>query len=355
MEPIPSTKIPHTFKVFTTAGGARIYRIPLKAFPNFWVYAYLVFVDGFRVLIDTGSGFGDSNVDLEAGFEQVRVETGEAFRIEDLTHILITHGHIDHFGGLTFLHERTQARIGIHELDLRTLTNYEERIVVVERRLLNYLLEAGVSKARCEAIMTMYRFNKSLFNSVPVDFTYEAVGMQLGPFEFLHVPGHSPGHVVIRLHDFLFSGDHVLSRISPHQWPERLTLHTGLEHYIDSLCRLEAWDTGATLTLGGHNDPIEDLPARLGEIRRVHAERLQKVLEILSEPHTIAEVSRALFGKVSGYNVLLAVEETGAHVEYLYQRGLLGIDNVHELEAQAVPVRYQRLNDPVAAQVKPCC
>ena len=50
----------------------------------------------------------------------------------------------------------------------------------------------------------------------------------------------------------------------------------------------------------------------------------------MEEPHTIAEVSQALFGEVHGYNVLLALEEAGAHVEYLYQRGLLGIENLEE-------------------------
>ena len=76
MQPIPSTKTLHTFKQFATAQGARIYRIPMQAFPNFWVYAYLVFVDGMTVLVDTGSGFGDSNQHLLEGFERVRACEG---------------------------------------------------------------------------------------------------------------------------------------------------------------------------------------------------------------------------------------------------------------------------------------
>jgi hypothetical protein len=43
--------------------------------------------------------------------------------------------------------------------------------------------------------------------------------------------------------------------------------------------------------------------------------------------------------------VLLALEETGAHVEYLYQRGFLGIDNLVEYESclDCVPLKYVRL------------
>jgi hypothetical protein len=100
------------------------------------------------------------------------------------------------------------------------------------------------------------------------------------------------------------------------------------------------------LTLGGHKEPVMDLPARIEEIRGLHADRLEKVLELLVEPHTIAEVSRALFGEVHGYNVLLALEEAGAHVEYLYQRGYLGIENLAELENShgAIPILYRQIS-----------
>ena len=336
---------------FESSRGARIFQIPLQEFPILWGYAYLVLVDdpehgSYKVLIDTGSGFGESNQHLEGGFEQVSRLTGQPIGLADLSHIFITHGHIDHIGGLGYVRPRTQARLGVHELDLRNLTNYEERLTVVARRLESYLAEAGVPADRRREVIDMYKFPKSLFRSVRVDFTYEAVGMRVGPFEFLHVPGHCAGHVAIRLHDVVFSGDHVLSDLSPHQSPEQLTLSTGLEHYLKSLDVFEDWAGSVRLTLGGHREPITDLPARLEAIRQVHRERLGRVLELLEESHTIAEVSRLLFGDVHGYNVLLALEETGAHVEYLDQRGLLRINNLGEVEQnhEPVPIYYQKLD-----------
>jgi glyoxylase-like metal-dependent hydrolase (beta-lactamase superfamily II) len=336
-------------QAYQSGSGARIFRLPLQEFPLLVGYVYLVLVEEagqtYRVLIDTGSGYGESNQNLLRGLEQASELAGEPLGLEHLTHVLITHGHIDHFGGLGFVRSRTPARVGVHELDLRNLTHYEERLVVVSRRLETYLAEAGIEAGERQRLIEMYKITKSLYHSINVDFTYEAIGMRLGPFEFLHTPGHCAGHVVIRLHDVLFSGDHVLDETSPHQSPEHLTLSTGLEHYLHSLDVLEGWAGNVRLVFGGHKEPISNLPARIDAIRCLHRQRLDHVLDYLSTPHCIADIAQVLFGQVSGYNVLLAFEEAGAHVEYLYQRGQLGIANLKEVESSysSIPILYHRL------------
>src|SRR5512135_2265992 len=102
----------HQIKTYSSSGGARVFQIPLEAFPGLWGYVYLVLVQdeslgSMKVLVDTGSGFGDSNRHLEEGLRLVSELTGEAVDLADLTHILITHGHIDHFGGLSYIRPRT--------------------------------------------------------------------------------------------------------------------------------------------------------------------------------------------------------------------------------------------------------
>ena len=334
---------------YITSGNANIYQINLHEFPGLIGNVYFVTTGKYRVLIDTGSGFGESNHELEKGLEEISDLRGEDCTLNSLSHIFITHGHIDHFGGLPYIHERSKAKICIHELDRRIVSNHQERLSVAAHRLAEYLSEAGVAPEQRMKQIEMYKITKSLFRSVNVDLTYEAIGMRLGPFKFIHVPGHCAGHVVIRLHDYMFSGDHILEKTSPHQAPEQITLSTGLDTYLSSLELVRSLAMRVKCTLGGHENPVLDLERRIEEIRLVHKQRLQAVLKLLANPRTISEVSKYLFGKVEGYTILLALEEAGAHVEYLYQRGYLQIENLKEIEENSnlVPILYQSIESKI--------
>lgn len=330
-------------EIYKSGGGAVIYQIPLHEFPGLIGNVYLVVLKKYRVLIDTGSGFGDSNHDLDQGLEEISQIRGEDCTLGNLSHILITHGHIDHFGGLTYIKDRSNAKICIHELDSRIVSRHTERLSIAAHRLEEFLTEAGVSNDQSVKLLEMYKITKSLYRSIKVDSSYEAMGMKLGPFKLIHVPGHCAGHVLIRLHDVLFSGDHILEKTSPHQAPEQITLSTGLDTYLKSLEIARPLSKKIIFSLGGHENPIYHLNKRIDEIRIIHLERLQRILDLLTKPHTIADVSKYLFGKVEGYTVLLALEETGAHVEYLYQRGFLEITNLQEIEEHTnlVPIQYK--------------
>ena len=326
---------------YETASGSSIYQIPIEAFPGLWTYAYLVFNGNYIVLIDTGSGIGEAGQQLLDGIVSAgRSSLGSSFSVEDLTHVLITHGHIDHFGGLKEIRARTNALIGIHELDRRNITNFLERRTINLHALRDYLTEAGVNGEKRESLLDFYRYTLQLFDSAEVDFGYEEIELRLGPFQFLHVPGHSGGHVVIRLDDILFCGDHVLADITPHQAPEQLSSWCGLNHYLRSLDLLKAWAGDSQLALCGHKQVITDLGARISEIKHMHMGRLEEVLKFYRSANTIDALSDSLFGEMHVFNGLLALEEAGAHVEYLYQRGKLRIENYDQLAKSNGPIAH---------------
>jgi glyoxylase-like metal-dependent hydrolase (beta-lactamase superfamily II) len=244
---------------------------------------------------------------------------------------------------LHYVRERSTAPLGVHELDRRVLTRYEERVAVVAQRLSTFLREGGVSLEEHEDLMQLYLLNKQLFHSIPVNFTYGASGMKVGPLKMLHVPGHTPGHVVILLDDLMLSGDHILERISPHLAPERLTLHTGLTHYLDSLELLRPLADEVRLVLGGHEGAFENLEARIDEIRALYEQRLERTLELTRQPATLAQVAAGLFNEPRGYHRLLALEEAGAYLEYLEQRGQVGLESLDALNDPARGAAYVRI------------
>jgi len=329
---------PSTFAVFEPSGGAKIKRIPLEVFPNFWAYVYVAQKDNYCVLIDTGSGTELSHENLMSGFQQAGIQPS------DLTHILLTHGDIDHFGGLSKLRPLTNAKIGVHELDVQTVAYHEASLALIGRRLAFFLAEAGLAEEARERILSMSRFSKAIYRSVPVDFTYEAVDMRLGPFEFIHLPGHSPGHVAIRIDDVIFCGDMVVEGVTPHLSAESVHPFSGLGHYLESLSRFQEWAKGARLIFNGHDDAITDLSTQIDLTSQNILRRLSKAVEALQEPLTMEEVCQAVYGEMNGYNKLLVIEKTGAYVEYLYEHGMLIITNPEDIEQGGV-ARYRRLRE----------
>jgi glyoxylase-like metal-dependent hydrolase (beta-lactamase superfamily II) len=325
-----------SFASFETSSGAKIQRIPLEAFPNFWAYAYLVEKDNDRILIDCGSGTESSHKDLLNGFQQAGLQPS------DLTHILLTHAHIDHFGGLSKLKPVTTAKLGCHELDLQTVAHHEARLALISQRLASFLAATGLAEETRDQLLNIYRFTKAIYQSVSVDFTYKE--MDIVGFEFIHLPGHCPGHVALRLDDVVFCGDMVVEGVTPHLSPESINPYSGLDHYLTSLKHFQEWSKDARLILNGHDDVITDLPAQIDSTHKNIIRRMRKAIKALSEPLTISEVCNIVYENPGGYNLLLTIEKTGAYIEYLYEHGMIEITNPAELE-KGQPARYRRLRD----------
>jgi glyoxylase-like metal-dependent hydrolase (beta-lactamase superfamily II) len=328
---------------FDSGSGARIYRITCEAFPGFAVNIYLLLEAGPPTIVDAGSGFGEANQQLLEGLERVRTEFNEPIVLADIQRIIITHGHIDHFGGLAFLHERApRAEIAIHELDARILTAFEERVAVAKKALRVFLQEAGVRPDLLAGFLDIYGFSKKNVRSLPVARTL-VDNQQLDGLRFIHTPGHCPGQVCIAVGDVLLTADHILPEISPHQAPESIMPYTGLGHYLESLDKVGRMG-GFDLALGGHREAITDVYKRIGEIRQGHDRKLDKILTLIRQspqPLTMNEISKQLYTHVQGFHILLALEEVAAHVEYLYQHDKLTIANLDEYEREEnAAIRY---------------
>ena len=299
-----------------TAGGIDIYAISINVFDNFWANVYVLDHPQALVLVDAGSGLDKSNQGIEQGLQEIALQHGRHFALEDFEVILITHGHIDHFGGLPFLRAASKAAVWVHPADSQILADYSKWVQSTVRKLEGFLGQAGVPAEDREVLLEVYRWGKSHYRSQPVDACLSEGVLEPFGLRILHVPGHCPGQVCVLADDILFTGDHVLARISPHLAPEAITLQSGLRTYLESLRRVGQLD-GVRVALAGHEGPIFDLAARCHEIEHLHWRRLRQVQQMCRRPRTIREMSRSLFGELRSYHVLLGLEEAGALAEFL--------------------------------------
>ncbi len=329
---------------FETRHGIQVYRFPVETFPTHFNNLYLI-DDGDRLtLIDVGSRLETTRRDIGAGLDDIAARWGRRYRLQDLADVVITHAHMDHSGNAGYFVERTQARVWVHELDARVLSAWEERMVVASKDLGVFLDRSGVGVERKQQLMSMYAMSKYMLNfaSVPVpDRLIDAMIVGNG-YQIFHTPGHCPGEICLLVDNILFTGDHVLSRTTPHQSPECITLFCGLRRYLESLDKIHHVG-GVELALGGHEDEIANVYGRIHDIRRFHLQRLDRLREMCREPRTIWDVTQELFaGRLEGYGQILGIEEAGAHIEYLDQLGELTIANLDEVQRSDNPVLHYR-------------
>ncbi|MCL5676456.1 MAG: MBL fold metallo-hydrolase [Firmicutes bacterium] len=101
----------------------------------------------------------------------------------EVTHILLTHGHLDHIGAVTAMKEATRAAICIHPLDAPMLPDPR--------------LNLSASSPRPVTALPADRLLED-GEEIPIG------GLRL---QVLHTPGHTPGGVCFLLPDRVLSGD----------------------------------------------------------------------------------------------------------------------------------------------------
>jgi glyoxylase-like metal-dependent hydrolase (beta-lactamase superfamily II) len=105
--------------------------------------------------------------------------------VTDLRHIVLTHAHRSHLGGLAALKRQSGATVYAHE--------WETDIIAGERRAQPVTLRPTQS-LRLIPFQVGLRLGKPEHVPCPVDH-FVAEGDRIGPLHVLHAPGHSPGHL----------------------------------------------------------------------------------------------------------------------------------------------------------------
>lgn len=288
------------------------------------VNVYLLRDDDRFTLIDTGLQTDESRQMLHRKLEALEVT------IDRIRRILITHIHPDHFGLAAELREQAKAELVIHRLEVALMepryARAEDLVHDVEAWLSKNGVPAGDAEFLKSASMAAREFVKVVEPDVLLEGA-ERLRIDGGELQAVWTPGHSPGHCCFYwpARRVLFSGDHLLPKISPNIGLHPQSGADPLDDYLESLRRIEQLEVD--LVLPAHGDPFTDHRGRITTIEAHHTQRKALLVELVREREKSGwELAGALFAGIRDRNVFqqrLALQETLAHCQSLAVEGRL--------------------------------
>jgi glyoxylase-like metal-dependent hydrolase (beta-lactamase superfamily II) len=297
------------------------------------VHVYLVEADDGFLLIDTGMNTPEAFGGLTRKLDYLGLD------FDAITQIMITHFHSDHCGQAARIHELGGAQIVMGSIERDTLEVVQASLSDErEASFQHYGLPPEQAKQHAEVLPYL----KSLSTPFEADILLEPGHTLLAKrrrLEAFVTPGHTPGHVCLFLPEerIMFSGDHILQKITPN-----ISLHSysgpdPLGEYLNSLRATLV--LGAERLLPSHGLVVEDPEARIHELLQHHARRLESCLEVLgSTAMTAYEVSQLVFDTaLDAFGSWMALGETLSHLEHLVHHELLSKTDEGDC------VRYARL------------
>jgi glyoxylase-like metal-dependent hydrolase (beta-lactamase superfamily II) len=302
--------------------GIHLVPAPLPFKSPAWVNTYAVEAGGGLLLLDCGT-------DWEPGREAI----GEGFRVlgleESAVHTLVvSHLHLDHVGMSGRLIREWGCRFVMHERAAKLVDRYNDTPGYVDR-LLRIGRTHGVPDRLLESATADLATRPDYMPLIdPPDHTVadgERIDVGGGRgLEVVHTPGHEPAHICLRDSQtgILFSGDHILPRISPViMWDE--DLGDPLGDYLSSLRKLLAMDI--ELTYPAHGTLIDQGDERARQILLHHDRRLLDMAQLVRERDSTAwEVMLESFRpNLTPLEARLAFLETVSHLEHLKMTGRL--------------------------------
>ncbi len=314
--------------VFEVAAG--VYRIPLPL-PHDGlrsVNVYALTGDDGLVLVDSGWAITEARQALDAALAALGAG------VADVRRFLVTHVHRDHYAMAVAVRREFGTTVSLGEGEepaIRALSTPGQRPLSAHWQAL-VRCGAGelVDALRARAGLTPH---DPAAWAAPDDWLAGGTDIAL-PGRTLRVvatPGHTRGHVVFIDRDaqLMFAGDHVLPHITPSIGFEAVAAELPLGDYLDSLRLVRSLPDRRLLPAHGPVGP--SVHARVDELLHHHAERLDQACGVVRDRMTAYAVAHRLtwtsrrrsFAELDLFNQMLAVAETGAHLDLLVAQGRL--------------------------------
>ena len=238
------------------------------------VNAYLIRGDNQCLLIDTGH-------DNQAGLDALRQQMAEIDAgLEDITQIIATHAHSDHYGMAGRLQQLTGAQLGLHYLEARNIESASGKSRQIYQQTMQWLVANGMPPVN-RPPDSGYMLKPQPLPDIRLQ---DGDTISVPPFHLrvLWTPGHARGHICLYEPSakIIFSGDHVLPTITPN-----VSLHSAdegnpLGDYLQSLDTV--YQLEASRVLPAHENPFTGLQSRINQIIEHHEERKVEIAQALS-------------------------------------------------------------------------
>jgi glyoxylase-like metal-dependent hydrolase (beta-lactamase superfamily II) len=298
------------------APGVHRVTLPLP-FPPREVAAWLLEGEGGHTLVDTGMDTPTARGALRDGAARLGVTP------DSLRYVVLTHGHIDHYGMAGPVRAWSGAHVVMHEREEALIRAFVDGWPTDRALALDELGAQGVpADVVPQLVAATDRIHAQYADFRPDELLAGERGPLPGGggWEWMLTPGHSPGHVSVYHPErrILIAGDHVLPRISPNIGADRY-VPDPLTEYLASLERLRTLPV--ELVLPSHGAPFDGLAERAAAIIAHHHERNSQLLALLARPRTAWNLSLRLFPDIPHEMRLHALRETVAHLAYLERKG----------------------------------
>ncbi|NLG87130.1 MAG: MBL fold metallo-hydrolase [Firmicutes bacterium] len=284
------------------------------------VNAYLI-EDDPLTLVDPGL---KSSCSLEI---LSRALANRGIALQTIKRILLTHGHVDHFGAAAELQRQSGAEILIHKEDLSKIATPDELVNEI------YLYNAGIPSDVINSLGKAYQMMNHYCD--PIEDVTVFNGNRVLEFEHfslqsLHLPGHSSGHAVFYWPEkrLLLSGDLVLPHITTNPLVEYTTTPAGMKrslslgHMLASLQQLAAMEID--LILPGHGPQIKTPHDLISSRIAFYQQRLEEIYVLLKStgPQNPYQLALVYFGeRMKGFDIILAVNEILVNLDLLVHQG----------------------------------
>jgi glyoxylase-like metal-dependent hydrolase (beta-lactamase superfamily II) len=286
--------------------------------------------DGRWTLFDTGIGTSDGIAALRGQASEHGVD------LRRLSRIVVSHGHLDHFGNAQLLSEESGARVFIHEADVEKIVG-DARFATLLRRHRAYFLsalgvpvdvldqvQANADKQTSSSVRHVERARLgTLHDGEVLEFKHFSATVR-------HLPGHTPGLVCLHAERerIFFADDHVLARVSPNplldlSQGEGATKFRALARYLEGAkwvrdLELEAVLPGHGKAFTGHRELLDGLFAFYG----VRQQKLLAAIKTQGDA-SVYELLPALFPRREAWRLVLMLSEVLANLEVMEDRGLV--------------------------------